>query len=205
MNPLFDFSFQRLLYQACAAALVIGTHGLFLALAARLLGDKGPQRDGRLTLNPFAHLDPIGALTLVLTQFGWIKPVAIERALPTGRAAGPLLVALMALAGSLALGWVLWQLRPAAFTLFTGGALGVTAVGLLETAAHTSLAFVFINLIPILPLTAGHLLIGFAPRAADLLNRFRLITGAALAGLIVLGLNNGLGATLLTISNAFYG
>lgn len=205
MNPFVDFSFQRLLYQACAAVLIIATHGLFLALAARLFGDKGPQHDGRLTLNPFSHLDPIGGLALAFTQFGWAKPVAIDRDALAGRAAGPLLVALAALAGSLALGWVLWQLRPIAFAMFTGGAFGVTVVGLLETAARASLSFVLLNLIPILPLTAGHLLIGIAPRAADLLNRFRLIVGAVIAGLILLALGSGLGATMLSVSRAFYG
>ncbi|WP_332715229.1 hypothetical protein [Pelagibacterium mangrovi] len=205
MNPFVDFSFQRLLYQACAAVVIIATHGLFLALAARLLGDRGPEYDGRLTLNPFRHLEPIGAFALFFTQFGWVKPVTIEREALAGRMAGPLLVAVFALAASLALGWALWQLRPLAFTVLTGGTFGVTVVGLLETTARSSLAFVLVNLIPILPLTAGHLLIGIAPRLAELLNRFRLIIGAVMAGLILWGLSRGLGATVLTLARSFYG
>lgn len=205
MNPFIDFSFQRILYQAVAAVVIIATHGLFLALAARALGDKGPEHDGRLSLNPFRHLDPLGGLALAFTQFGWVKPVAIEPESLAGRAAGPLLVALIALAGSLALGWVLWQIRPLAYSVLTGGAIGVTVVGLLEMTARVSLSFVLINLIPILPLTAGHLLIGIAPKAAEALNRFRLLIGAAIAGLILLGLSSGLGVTMLGISSAFYG
>lgn len=205
MNPFVDFSFQRIVYQACAAVFIIATHGLFLALAARLLGDKGPEHDGRLTLNPFSHLDPLGGLALVFTQFGWVKPVVIERDSLAGRAVGPLLVALIALAGSLALGWVLWQLRPLAYETLTGGAVGVTVVGLLEMTARSSLSFVLLNLIPILPLTAGHLLIGFAPRAAETLNRFRLVIGAVIAGLILFGLSSGLGVTMLGLSSALYG
>ena len=205
MNPFVDFSFQRLLYQACAAVFIIATHGFFLALAARILGDRGPQQDGRLTLNPVSHLDPLGALVLVLTQFGWVKPVAIEREALAGRAIGPLLVALIALAASLVLGWALWQLRPVAFGIFTGGAMGVTAVGLLETMAQASLAFVLINLVPILPLTMGHLLVGIAPGAAEALNRFRLWIGVVIGGLVLLGLSQGMGATMLGVSRGFYG
>src|SRR5690606_11673524 len=171
----------------------------------RILGDRGPQQDGRLTLNPVSHLDPFGALVLVFTQFGWVKPVAIERDALAGRAIGPLLVALIALAASLALGGGLWQLRPVAFGVFTGGAMGVTAVGLLETMAQTSLAFVLINLVPILPLTAGHLLVGIAPGAAEVLNRFRLWIGVVIGGLVLLGLSQGMGAAMLGVSRGFYG
>ena len=40
------------------------------------LGDPTPEREGRLTLNPLAHLDPVGTLLMILTGFGKEKPVA---------------------------------------------------------------------------------------------------------------------------------
>lgn len=205
MNPFVDFSFQRLVYQACACAFILATHGFLLAFAARILGDRGPQHDGRLTLNPVSHLDPLGALALAFTQFGWVKPVALERDALAGRAAGPLLVALIALAGSLALGWLLWQLRPVAFGVLTGGAMGVTVVGLLETMAQTSLAFVLVNLIPILPLTMGHLLRGIALGVAARLDRFRFPVGVVMGGLILFGLSQGTGAAVLRFSRGIFG
>ena len=42
------------------------------------LGDPTPEREGRLTLNPLAHLDPVGTLLMILTGFGWAKPVEIN-------------------------------------------------------------------------------------------------------------------------------
>ena len=42
------------------------------------LGDPTPEREGRLTLNPLAHLDPVGTLLMILTGFGWAKPVPIN-------------------------------------------------------------------------------------------------------------------------------
>lgn len=42
---------------------------------ADMLGDNTPRYEGRLTLNPIAHIDPIGFLMLVLFKFGWAKPV----------------------------------------------------------------------------------------------------------------------------------
>ena len=45
------------------------------ALVADRLGDKTPRFQGRLTLNPLVHIDPIGFLAVVFFRFGWAKPV----------------------------------------------------------------------------------------------------------------------------------
>lgn len=45
------------------------------AFAAKLFGDDTAQRAGRLTLNPLAHIDPMGLLMVVMVGFGWAKPV----------------------------------------------------------------------------------------------------------------------------------
>lgn len=50
-------------------------HEFCHALTAYLLGDATAQRMGRLTLNPLAHIDPVGLLLLILIRFGWAKPV----------------------------------------------------------------------------------------------------------------------------------
>ena len=42
------------------------------------LGDPTPRRQGRVTINPMAHIDPIGFLALLLVGFGWGKPVQID-------------------------------------------------------------------------------------------------------------------------------
>jgi Zn-dependent protease len=50
-------------------------HEFAHAAAAVALGDNTPQRQGRYSLNPLVHIDPIGAILLALTGFGWAKPV----------------------------------------------------------------------------------------------------------------------------------
>lgn len=49
------------------------------AKVADMLGDKTPRFQGRLTLNPFAHIDPIGFLVIMIFRFGWAKPVQINQ------------------------------------------------------------------------------------------------------------------------------
>lgn len=55
--------------------LALTVHEFAHAWAADRLGDDTPYLQGRVTLNPLAHLDPIGSLLFVLTGFGWGKPV----------------------------------------------------------------------------------------------------------------------------------
>ena len=50
-------------------------HEFSHALVGKLRGDSTAEREGRLTLNPLAHLDPIGMIPLLLFGFGWAKPV----------------------------------------------------------------------------------------------------------------------------------
>ncbi len=56
----------------------ISFHEFCHGYMAYRLGDPTAKLQGRLTLNPLSHLDPIGALMLVLVRFGWAKPVPID-------------------------------------------------------------------------------------------------------------------------------
>jgi len=61
-----------------ALIVAITIHEFSNAWAADRLGDPTPRSKGRLTLNPLAHLDPIGTLMLFIAHFGWGKPVPID-------------------------------------------------------------------------------------------------------------------------------
>lgn len=58
--------------------LVLPLHESAHALVAKWFGDDAAERQGRISLNPLAHLDPFGGLLMVLTGFGWAKPVPIN-------------------------------------------------------------------------------------------------------------------------------
>ena len=65
---------------ASIPALIIAAagHEYAHAKAADLLGDPTPRLMGRLTMNPFVHLDLIGSLALIIGGFGWAKPVVVN-------------------------------------------------------------------------------------------------------------------------------
>lgn len=58
--------------------MILPLHECAHAWSAKKLGDHTAEYQGRLTLNPIAHIDPIGSLCLILTGFGWAKPVPIN-------------------------------------------------------------------------------------------------------------------------------
>lgn len=61
-------------------AILIGLsfHEFAHAMAANLLGDNTPKLQGRVTINPIAHVDPFGFLALIFIGFGWGKPVEVN-------------------------------------------------------------------------------------------------------------------------------
>ena len=59
---------------------VFPVHESSHALMAKLLGDDTAERQGRITLNPFAHLDILGTIGIVLFRVGWAKPVPVNTA-----------------------------------------------------------------------------------------------------------------------------
>ena len=76
-----NFDFRNLLLMAVPVLLALTVHEYAHALAAHKLGDDTAKNEGRLTLNPLAHLDPVGTVVLFLSQmFGWAKPVPFNPA-----------------------------------------------------------------------------------------------------------------------------
>jgi len=70
--------FSELLFFLPALIIAITIHEFAHAWMADRLGDPTPQLQGRLSLNPLKHLDPIGTLMLLFFRFGWGKPVEFD-------------------------------------------------------------------------------------------------------------------------------
>lgn len=76
MSGSFDLMGTLLMLPGLVLALTF--HEYAHAKTSDKLGDPTPEAEGRLTLNPFAHLDPIGTICLLFAGFGWGKPVNIN-------------------------------------------------------------------------------------------------------------------------------
>lgn len=69
---------ETLIYLVISLVVVISIHEAAHAFVAYKLGDDTAKHQGRLTLNPLAHLDPIGTLMIFIAHFGWGKPVPVN-------------------------------------------------------------------------------------------------------------------------------
>lgn len=149
------------------------------------LGDPTAKNQGRLTLNPIAHLDPFGSMMILFVGFGWAKPVPVDpRYLANPREdmmkiafAGPASNLFLALIGG-----VLIRL--------TGYAGPLTSMLILFTQINISLA-VF-NMIPIPPLDGSQIFSGIMIRRnPQLVMQLQMYGPQILMGLILFGMFTG--------------
>lgn len=78
-NSFLAYPLELLPYLAITLIIAFTVHEFAHAWVAYLFGDPTAKNQGRLTLNPLAHLDPIGTLLIFIAGFGWAKPVPVNR------------------------------------------------------------------------------------------------------------------------------
>ncbi|CAN5351098.1 site-2 protease family protein [soil metagenome] len=155
-----DLSLERLI--AAAVALLVGLtfHEFSHALVADNLGDRRPRAMGRLTLNPIAHVDPIGALMLVVAGFGWAKPVMVN---PAALRGGRRSMALVAFAGPIANVVVATVFAVAFRAMDLAGISNGFALNLVALIVQLNILLAIFNLIPIPPLDGYNVALAYLP------------------------------------------
>lgn len=171
-------------------------HEFAHAWTADQLGDDTPRLNGRLTLNPLRHLDPIGTLLLLFAGFGWAKPVpispsALERRTPAGvmlvSAAGPFSNLALAVLGAIPFQAGLVSRG------FSSNLLIPTLADVLQYFIFINLILLLFNLLPIFPLDGEKVLSYFLPPAGKAtMLRLRQYGPMILLLLIVLGRFGGI-------------
>lgn len=78
MPGLFNLDLSNLITYFITLVIAITTHEFAHAKVADLLGDNTPRMNGRVTLNPLVHLDPVGSLMMIFAGFGWGRPVPVN-------------------------------------------------------------------------------------------------------------------------------
>ena len=154
---------QELVVVLPAVLFAITFHEVAHGWVADRLGDPTARLSGRLTLNPIAHLDPVGAIMLILVKFGWAKPVPVNpmnlrnplRDMIWVAAAGPVANVIVSAASLLLYRWSGELATPF---------LAVPVRELLKWSFIINLNLAAFNLIPIPPLDGSQILKGLLPR-----------------------------------------
>lgn len=153
--------------------IAITFHEFAHGFVAYKLGDNTAKDEGRLSLNPFAHLDPIGSLMLLFAGFGWGKPVhvnpinytrkiSMEKGEAIVSAAGPIMNFLLAIVFTL----IYFAIYKFAGVAFLSSTVGSIVMLLISNTISVNIGLGVFNLIPLPPLDGSKVIMPFLPYKA---------------------------------------
>ena len=206
-SPLFLLRDEPQLFAAFVIAVIVGItfHEFSHAAVASLQGDQTARSQGRLTLNPLSHLDPLGSIALIVAGFGWGRPVPVTPSRLRNRHFGHLLVGLAGPAANFVLAIVsVVALRiayqPADLTFDVNFTLR-----LLDTLVAVNVILGVFNLLPIPPLDGSTLLSILLPPSRQNILRFLEQYGIFLLLALLILAPNLLTPIFRSITEAIYG
>lgn len=134
------------------------------ALVAKLLGDDTAEREGRITLNPIAHIDPMGALCMCVCRIGWAKPTPVDlrRCRKVTMRTANILVSLAGPVSNLILALIVLIIFK--ILTVTGALEGESSIYIiigLVAIVETNIYLMIFNLIPVPPFDGYHVLATF--------------------------------------------
>ncbi|MEX0895588.1 MAG: site-2 protease family protein [Patescibacteria group bacterium] len=147
---------------ALVLVIAIAVHEFAHAWMADRLGDPTPRHQGRVTLNPLAHLDPLGTMAILLVGFGWGRPVMFDPYNLKNPIKDAALIAFAGPASNLLLALALAIGAP-----LLGGVLplaGSDLVQFSQLAIFFNIMLAIFNLIPIHPLDGGKIAVALLPK-----------------------------------------
>jgi Zn-dependent protease len=155
---LFNLDPVTLVARLVVLIVAFTIHEFAHAWTATQFGDATPRQYGRLTLNPLAHLDPMGSLLLLFAGFGWAKPVPVNAyALQRQSSAALMWVSLAGPFSNLLLATV--AAIPIRMGLVSTGIVGT----FIQDFVYINLLLMLFNLIPLAPLDGEKIAEYFAP------------------------------------------
>lgn len=153
-NYLIDF-----LIVLPAVLIAISFHEFAHAAAAYAMGDPTAKNEGRLSVNPAKHIDPIGLLMLMIARFGWAKPVPVNENNFKNRTMGSLLVSIAGIGMNILIAIVAFIILHFTQNLFQNYAY----FEVMSSIIRINIAFAAFNLLPVPPLDGSKILVALLP------------------------------------------
>lgn len=198
-------SFQEMILHGLVIFIVLSyslsIHEFIHGFSAVKLGDDTPRLQGRLTMNPLAHLDPIGSLMMLLVGFGWAKPVQVNYSRLTrfkNRSISIRIVSLAGVTANFLSAFIAYFILNAInlltlrfyadFSYFNPPVLYATSMLLFTYLFEFNLLLMAFNLLPIPPLDGFHVLETLIPyKYREKFHRYEQYFSMAFFALIMMG------------------
>lgn len=205
------FSLETILIMVPILLIALPFHELAHAWVAYKLGDNTAKERGRLTLNPFKHLDLIGTIMMFVVGVGWAKPVPVNSNNFKQPRKGMVLVSVAGPLSNLILAFISTFISGIVAKLLVTGIIPLTTRFSVQLTSFVSLFFyilvivnlnlAFFNLIPVPPLDGSRLLTSFIPeKSYEIFTRIEPFIGLAFLALVVLFPDNILGDILKAVT-----
>jgi Zn-dependent protease len=176
---MFNIDIQQILFSIPAILIAFTFHEYAHAMVADKLGDKTPRFQGRLTLNPIAHIDPIGFILILLLRFGWAKPVETNPRAFKNYYKDDLKVSIAGPLANLAVAIVAAIIFGICNKFMSNSNLSIIIVTLIYAVIQYNTMFFLLNFIPIPGFDGFHILRDLFPKEfyniSDTLYRYQLI------------------------------
>lgn len=210
-----------LLFSIPGVLIAITFHEFAHGFVAYKLGDNTAKNEGRLSLNPLDHLDPIGTVMLLFAGFGWGKPVHVNprnytrrMSMDTGEAivsvAGPIMNILIAIIFS----FIYFAIRKFAGSAFLESTVGMVIETMVLSTVTINIGLGIFNLIPLPPLDGSKIIKPFLPTNAKIWFEnneqifyivFVLLWVTGLAGTIISPIINWVSTLIFNLGNSIMG
>ncbi len=190
-----DFNLKLILIQAPVILFALTVHEFCHAWVADMLGDDTAKRQGRLTLNPIAHLDVFGTILMFLAGFGWAKPVPVNplnfenprKGMLLVAIAGPISNLVMAIVAGMILKFGIIDVKATVINPSVAEIMPTLLVVVILTLQF-GVALAVFNMLPLPPLDGSRVVYGLLPeRQAYAYSRFEPYGIIILFGLFFFG------------------
>ncbi len=161
MSGIGSFDLMSTLLMLPGLILALTVHELSHAKMADRLGDPTPERQGRLTLNPLAHMDIMGTICLLTAGFGWGKPVQIDPTYFRNPSRDNMLVALAGPVSNFILAFISFLSYGFLYYLLPDVTWAGILLMMIILSAYINLSLGVFNLLPFPPLDGSKILVYF--------------------------------------------
>ena len=198
---MFGFDFEEMLLGIPGLIIAMTSHESAHARVAVSLGDFTTRLMGRLTLDPRAHIDPIGLIMLFLVRFGWAKPVMVNPRNFRQPRRDDILVSVAGPAMNLLLGFIAFYM----ILFIRSHNIDVSPItyGIIQMIFVYNVNFAIFNMLPIPPLDGSHIVRNLLP--PDLAYRYQAIERYSLLIMIVFIATPLLSVVLMPLFRLVYG
>ena len=198
---MFEFDFTQILLGIPGLIIAMTFHEYAHARAAVALGDFTPRLMGRLTLDPRAHIDPVGLIMLFLVRFGWAKPVMVNPSNFCQPKRDDILVSVAGPAMNLLLGFIAFY----TMLLIRSHNIDVSPItyGIIQMIFIYNVNFAIFNMLPIPPLDGSHILRNLL--SSDLAYRYQSLERYSILIMLVFIATPVLSVVLMPLFQLVYG